>query len=271
MKPYLAYLSARFRAMLQYRAAAFAGMLTQVFWGFIKIMILEAFYASSTAAQPISFPDLVAYVWMGQAFLGLLPWNVDRDIREMIRSGGVSYELLRPLDLYSIWYFRAMAWRTASTLLRSVPLFIFAGLLIRLVGLGDIALSLPPDGGALVSFLVSMVLAIFLSCGITTILHVTMMWTISGDGPGIFIAVSVGIFSGMIIPLPLFPDWLQFFFRLLPFHALVDTPFRIYSGNIGGTDIGWILLQQAAWTVVVIFAGRRLIRRGIRRLVVQGG
>ncbi|MDT7580304.1 MAG: hypothetical protein QOK35_1568, partial [Pseudonocardiales bacterium] len=33
MKPYWAVLSARFRTLLQYRAAAMAGVGTRVFWG----------------------------------------------------------------------------------------------------------------------------------------------------------------------------------------------------------------------------------------------
>ena len=36
MRPYWAVLSARFRMLLQYRAAALAGLGTQVFWGLIR-------------------------------------------------------------------------------------------------------------------------------------------------------------------------------------------------------------------------------------------
>ena len=257
--------------MLQYRTAAFAGMMTQVFWGFIKIMILEAFYSSSQASQPMSFTHVVAYVWLGQAFLGMLPWNVDREIQSMIKTGAVSYELLRPLDLYGVWYFRAMAWRSAATLLRCIPLLAFAGLILPLICVPEIALRLPPDATAMVLWLASMVLALMLSSGITTFSHITMMWTISGEGIAILIPTTVALLSGMIIPLPLFPDRLQSFFRMLPFHGLADTPFRIYAGNIAGADAAGLLLQQAAWVVVIILAGRWLIARGMRRLVVQGG
>ena len=34
---------------------------------------------------------------------------MDPDLKTFIRSGGVSYELLRPLDLYANWYSRAIA------------------------------------------------------------------------------------------------------------------------------------------------------------------
>ena len=98
LAPYRALLSARFRTMLQYRAAAVAGAGTQFFWGFIRIMILMAFYRSSSASPPMDLEDVISYIWLGQAFLALLPWTHDRDLEGLIRDGGVAYELLRPRD-----------------------------------------------------------------------------------------------------------------------------------------------------------------------------
>jgi len=49
-RPYIAAFSARFLLMLQYRAAAFAGFLTQCWWGAIKIMVYAAFYRTSHAS-----------------------------------------------------------------------------------------------------------------------------------------------------------------------------------------------------------------------------
>ncbi|MDE3000662.1 MAG: hypothetical protein OXU79_16440 [Gemmatimonadota bacterium] len=73
MKAYAAVISARFRMMLQYRAAAMAGLGTQVFWGLIRMMFFTAFYNSATAPQPMSLADVITYVWLGQALLGMLP------------------------------------------------------------------------------------------------------------------------------------------------------------------------------------------------------
>jgi ABC-2 type transport system permease protein len=57
----------------------------------------------------------------------------------------------------------------------------------------------------------------------------------------------------------------------LPFRGLIDTPFRIYLGVLNGAEAGAALLHQFAWTAVLVLAGRMLLDRGIRRLVVQGG
>ena len=53
MRAYVAVFGARFRALLQYRAAALAGLGTQVFWGLIRVMIFGAFYATAAEAAPI--------------------------------------------------------------------------------------------------------------------------------------------------------------------------------------------------------------------------
>ncbi|KKK89381.1 hypothetical protein LCGC14_2733670, partial [marine sediment metagenome] len=121
MRPYLAILSARFRALLQYRAAAVAGMGTQVFWGLIRTMIFVAFFEGSSADSPMSKADVVAYIWLGQAFFAMFPLRVDAEVAEMIRTGNVAYELLRPVDIYSLWMARSIAARIAPPILRAGP------------------------------------------------------------------------------------------------------------------------------------------------------
>ena len=97
-RPLLAVLGARYRTLLQYRAAAFAGFVTQLFWGAVRLMILAAFYAAASGPQPMNMTEIVAYVWLGQALLGMLPWNTDADFVRQVRDGAVAYDLLRPLD-----------------------------------------------------------------------------------------------------------------------------------------------------------------------------
>ena len=56
LRPYSAIVSARFRMLLQYRAAAVAGLWTQVFFGFVLLMIYEAFYGSTAVPPPMTLP-----------------------------------------------------------------------------------------------------------------------------------------------------------------------------------------------------------------------
>jgi ABC-2 type transport system permease protein len=269
--PYLALLSARYRMMLQYRAAALAGAGTQVFWGFVRIMILLAFYRSGSGRAPMDFADVVTYVWLGQAFLALLPWVHDVELEKQIREGGVGYELLRPVDLYAFWTLRVLASRVASVSLRAVPIVLLAGVVLPLLGFDAWRLAPPPSLEAALLFVPSMALALVLGCALTTLVHVSLLWTISGDGMARVMPSLVTVFSGMVIPLPLFPDWAQPLLAWLPFRGLVDVPFRIYAGDLGGPQAWAALAICSAWWLALVWIGRALLTRGQRVLVLQGG
>ena len=263
MRPYAAVLSANVRTLLQYRAAAIAGFTTQIFWGFIRVMIFQAFFRSGTAAQPMTVDEVTTYIWLGQAFIMLLPWNRDNQIHALIRSGLVGYELLRPVDLYNLWFARSLAFRLAPTMLRAMPLLTLALLFFGMD---------PPDSpGAGVAFVLSMIGALLLSCALTTVLNITIMWTVSGQGAANLSYMAVTIFSGMIVPIPFFPDWAQTIINVLPFRGLLDTPYRLYLGHIPSGDLLFHLGHQLAWTVALVLIGRWVLSKGLRRLVVQGG
>jgi ABC-2 type transport system permease protein len=106
---------------------------------------------------------------------------------------------------------------------------------------------------------------------VTMVMHVSLLWTLSGEGFNRLMLGVVPVFSGLIIPLPLFPDWLQPFLYWQPFRGLADVPYRIYSGHIPADAALFELAMQAAWTVLVVALGMGLLRVASRRLVVQGG
>jgi ABC-2 type transport system permease protein len=269
--PYVAILSARFRMLLQYRAAAIAGLWTQIFFGLVLIMIYEAFYLSSTAdVQPLTMPQVATYVWLGQALFAMQPWSGDPEIRAMVRSGAVAYELCRPIDLYALWFARSFAWRTAPTMLRAGPMVVFAIAVLPAIGLPEWQL-VPPAPASALAFAATLLGALALSCAFTTLLHIFLMWTISGEGAVMMMSALVALCSGMLVPLPLFPDWARAVLVQLPFAALADLPYRVFTGAIPATDVATVLARQLGWTIALIAFGRWLLSRGVRRLVVQGG
>ena len=270
MTGYLAIIAARFRALLQYRAAALAGLFTQVFFGLVRIMILRAFYAASVAAAPISLPRVVTYVWLGQATLLLVPWRTDEDVAEQINTGNVVYELTRPLDLYGVWFARSLAWRTAPVFLRMLPMFVVAMVIVPLVAPGW-ELAPPPSAAAFVMWVACFAGAVLVSSALTALMNVTLMWTLTGDGIPMLVATCATMFGGLVIPLPLFPDWIKPVLYALPFAGMLDLPSRVFSGDISLAHAPWVLAHQLAWTLALVALGRWLLSRGVRRLVVQGG
>jgi ABC-2 type transport system permease protein len=263
MKPYIALLKARFAVLFQYRTAALAGLCTQIFWGMIKVMILQAFFAQTSASQPMSLVQAITFVWLGQAFLQLLPWNIDKEVEAQIKSGDVAYELIRPLDLYWTWFNRALAMRIVPTLLRAIPLFIFAGVFYDL--------SMPVSVEAYAGFFSSIFLASILSAAITAVVIISIFWTLSGEGIVRLLPHVVILLSGMLVPLPLFPDWMQPFLSIQPFRGVLDIPSRIYTGIIPTDEIVYYLGFQLCWIGFFIVYGRFLMCRAVKRFVIQGG
>ncbi|MEZ4359963.1 MAG: ABC-2 family transporter protein [Kofleriaceae bacterium] len=266
---YAAIVAARFRCLIQYRAAALGGLVTQVFFGVVRLTILAAFYAAAPAQASMPLPQATGYIWLGQATLLLIPWRADADVAEQVRSGAVAYELTRPLDLYAQWFARSLAWRTAPMLLRMLPMFAFAmGALAWLAPSWALA---PPSAAALAAWLACFLGAVLVSSAVTTLLSVSLLWTLTADGVAILVSTCATIFGGLVIPLPLFPDWSQPLLRALPFAGMLDLPARVFTGGLAPSDAPWVLAHQLGWTVILVGLGRWLLARGLRRLVVQGG
>lgn len=270
LRPYVAVVRVRFALLLQYRAAAIAGFATQCWWGTIKVMVLAAFYRGASDL-PMTWRQTVDYIWLGQAFLTLLPWGADSDVVRMARSGDVGLERLRPVSTYGYWYARAVARRTATPLLRAVPMVITTGLLLPLFGLSKWALSPPGGTGAAIAFAISLALAVGLSSAIATLMDVLTVAALSERGVNMMFAGAVTVLSGSLVPLPLFPAWLQPFLAIQPFRGLADIPFRLYSGHLTGVDAALGLALQAVWTVILIALGNTAMTRVMSRVQVQGG
>lgn len=263
MRPYLAVLGARFRTLLQYRAAALAGLGTQVFWGWLQLMVFSAFFASTSQPQPMLLSQVISYIWLKQALLLLLPWRPDAEVQAMVRSGHVAYEFLRPVDLYWLWYVRSVALRTAPVVLRCLPMVLLAYLFF--------GLQAPAGWGAAASFAVSLVAAFALSAAITALLSVATLWTLEGRGVQGLTTSIVNLFSGSLIPLAFFPGWFQPIASVLPFRGLMDTPFRLYTGHLPASEAWGAIAHQLVWTAVIIWLGRWLLARAMQRVEVQGG
>jgi ABC-2 type transport system permease protein len=263
MNGYLSVMSARFRTLLQYRAAALAGFGTQLFWGLIRVMIFDAFYRSTAAPQPMTYAEVVTYVWLGQATLALTLGGPDEDLRGMVRSGTVAYELLRPLDLYGFWFSRAVAARAAPMALRAGPMFLVAGLFF--------GLSAPPSAASGLAWAAATVSAVLLAASLWMLMNVSLLWTVSGDGVARFFPALIYLFSGMLVPLPLLPDWAQAAVGFLPFRGLADLPFRLYMGHLPPEQAPAALAHQLLWAAALVLLGRYLLGRASRRLVIQGG
>lgn len=267
MRAYISVLRLSIVNGIQYRTAALAGMATQFFWGFIFIMIYEAFYSSTAAAQPISLSQLVTYIWLQQAFLVfIMLWFRDNQLFSLITSGNIAYELCRPCGLYGFWYSKLLAQRLSGALLRCLPILIAAFLLPRPYRLG-----LPPDLSTLLLFIAALIMGLLVLVSISMFIYIVTFITMSPAGSLLMISITGEFFAGLVIPVPLMPGWLQKIAYMLPFRLAADFPFRIYSGHIPHKEAFAGILIQVIWLAVLVLLGNLSMNRVLRKVVAQGG
>ena len=267
MKKYLSFFRIRFIAGLQYRAAAWAGVATQFAWGGMLILMYRAFYQSDANSFPMTFQALSSYVWLQQALLTMfMLWFYDNEIFDSITSGGVAYELCRPCDLYSMWFVKNMALRLSKVVLRCVPILAVAVFLPEPFGVG-----LPASLWGALLFPVSLILGFLVLIAISMLVYISTFYTMSPMGIRILAASASEFLSGSLIPIPFFPQWLQNVMNALPFSSVQSTPFLIYTGYLTVEKALTRVAVQLTWLVLLVLAGRLLMNRALKRVVVQGG
>ncbi len=263
MKQYLSVFRLRRRMELQYRGAMAGGIICQVFFGLILIALYRALYDSRPQSLPLS--HVVTYVWLQQAFFRMLLAS-DPDLQDKIRTGGIAYDLCRPVDLYGFYYARSIAQKMTGSLMRAVPMLAFAILLPE--GWGITA---PASPAGLLFSLAALGLGLLCVGALENIAMGITMRTLDPRGIQGMMNLLMRVLCGNILPLALFPDSWQRVVTLLPYAQLLDAPIRLYTGDWAPWE-GWrVLGLQAAWTVLLLALGLWLWRRNQKRLVLQGG
>ncbi|MDO9434857.1 ABC-2 family transporter protein [Hydrogenophaga sp.] len=272
LRPYVAAFASRFLQMLQYRTAAYAGFITQCWWGGIKVMVLMAFYNGASGENaPMSLAQAITYTWLAQGLLALLPWLGDPEVAQAVRTGAVAYDRLRPVNAYALWFVRSAGWIAARVLPRVALMLAFAGVVLPLAGFGAWAWQPPPGVAALAGFGVSALLALLLSTSLVMLLNIAAVAALNERGINALAAPIVIVFSGNLLPLPLLPDAWQTLLLLQPLAGVMDIPARIYFGQWSGAQVLGGLGLQCAWIVLLVVLGRMAMGRTMRRLEVQGG
>ena len=262
---YISYLKTKIIGCLQYKTAAIAGLLTQIFWGLMYCLIYQAFYKNNNIN--VNFNQLITYVWLNQAFISLIYVGVkDTEITNSISDGTIAYELLRPYNLYFWWYIKILSGKLSGCMLRCLPIILFAFILPY-----PFKLNLPISLISFVLFIISLILGTLLLCGIIMIIHTISFFTINADGINGIISNIISALSGFVLPVFLFPNILQKITYYLPFRLIGDLPFRIYSGNIGTIEALTTILLQLIWIIIIIIIGYMILKKALKKVSVQGG
>jgi ABC-2 type transport system permease protein len=263
MRGYISVFKMRLRMELQYRGAMIGGILCQMFFGIVLVALYNALYEGKPQSVPIE--NIATYVWLQQAFFRML-LATDPDLLDKIRSGDISYDLCRPVNMYGFYYARIMAQKLMGSLMRAIPMLVMAAFLPKGWGV-----SAPASALGLLTVIPALFLGLLCICALENITMAFTMRTLDPRGMQSLLNLLMITLSGNLLPLTLFPDSWQKAIRFFPYSQLMDAPIRLYTGDFAASDAIGIYALQGFWAVVLIALGMSMWNANKKRMIVQGG
>ena len=263
---YLAVARGSFRRYSTYRAATLAGAFTNTVFGFILAYTFLALWQARPGLGGYDTSTAVTYIWVSQALLVTVAvWGggFQDDVQERFRTGDIAVDLYRPVD-FQTWWLAGDLGRAGFHLLARGAVPLIAGALA-------FHLRLPHDPAVWAEFLLSVLLAVVVSFGLRYLVSLTGFWLHDSEGVRAVMLVVSMFFSGMLLPIALFPGGLGEVAPLLPWASLVQIPTDVFLQRRTGTGLLGALGFQAGWAVALLAAGRVVQLLATRRVVVQGG
>jgi len=255
---------AGFRRYATYRAATFAGAFTNTFFGVVKLAILLA--AAAAAGGSVAGYDRAAlstYSWLAQGMIAVIMAFPRPEQAERVRTGEIAIDLGRPVHPVVAWLAEDVGRAGQACLVRFLVPLAFGGLVF--------GLRVPERPETLPLFVASVALAVVVSFGARLVVNLTAFWLYDVRGLLTLFTVGSSVLSGLVVPVAFFPAWLKVLAYCTPFPAMLQTPVDVAVERRAGADLLAALGVQAAWAAGLLALGVLVLRRGTRRLVVQGG
>ncbi|ANW20027.1 ABC transporter permease [Streptomyces clavuligerus] len=266
MRLYAVVVAGGFRRFATYRLATVAGVFTNTVFGFIIAHTYIALWDERPHLGGYDVSQAVTYVWVGQALLvtvALMGGGFEDELIERIRTGDIAVDLYRPADLQLFWL--------SGDLGRAA--FHILGRGVVPMACGALAFDLALPGSALTwgAFLLAVLLGVVVSFALRFLVALSAFWLMDGAGVSHVSWLTGMFFSGMLLPLNVFPGVLGEVARALPWSSLLQLPADVLLGMYTGWELAGVYAFQAGWAVALLGAGRVLQRLATRRVVVQGG
>lgn len=192
----------------------------------------------------------------------MISWGVNESIGEHIREGEVLRQLLNPVSYFGYQFGIKIGILLEALIVGGIT-FVLCSFLFGI---------LPPTSITnLLFFLLMIALSIIVVFLFEMILGMTAFYTNSIWGIEVLKRAILNIFTGMIAPIALFPEFLQKIANVLPFQECIYTPISIYFGELGKAEILQALLKQCIWIAILYVIAKMVFQKAIKNITINGG
>lgn len=252
-----------FQKNLAYRAANLAGIATNTFFGAIYILIYQALYVGREQVGGMTLEETVTYAIIAQSLLNTMSAFGNNELSEAVVKGTITTDLSRPIDFYLYWAAIDFGRAVYYMIFRGIPVFALGALLFGIIT--------PASLDQWLLFILTVAFGITISFAFRFITNSLAFWTSDARGALYLANTLILFFAGFIVPLRFFPPALAAIADVLPFAGLAQLPIDVYLGKLTLPELGAELAEQLAWLAILVAAGRWIMSRMVRRVVLAGG
>ena len=179
-----------------------------------------------------------------------------------MRDGSIAMNLIKPIRYRIMYLFKAIGNLLHQFVLIALPLLFILIAVLHLVPGGITAVGL-----YVFSFSLSFVIQFLFD----NLFGLLAFYTINTWGLSVTKNILVAFFSGAVIPLAFFPQWLQRTLLFFPFGSMVYTPTMFYLGKFAGSQAAAAILTQGLWVLLLGILNHWAWTKAVKRLTILGG
>lgn len=261
LEPYVEFAKRAMSREATYRFDVFTNIASVLVRVYLLRMVWVALYAHNAAPKELPLHAIVTYSTV--ALLMGLVMDIDqtRALHERLHDGSIATDFMKPISV-PLYYFADGTGEVLFHALLIVPSLALALLVVHV----DL-----PSFAAFAMFALTFFIGYLIGFCINFILNCTAFWTLEISAVQMIVTWLTGLLGGEVVPLVLFPAFLQPLVYATPFAAMFSTPLLIYVGAIGPDRYLAALGTQLFWLVVLGTLSTLIWRAGAKRIVVQGG
>jgi ABC-2 type transport system permease protein len=248
---------------LAYRTSFITNICASLFFAVSLFYLWKTIYAGRSELAGFSWDEMKAYLLITFITNTLLSWYSETAISKRILDGSVAMDLLKPLDFQKSRFAETLGTSLLETLIgiamACIILAIYAGIMT------------PSSLMVWVLFFISLLASVFIKFGIIYIAGLFCFWTSNSLGIAWARAAITNLFSGALVPLAFFPEWLEKIAMALPFQGIVNTPASLYLGHISGMAAIYAIVSQIIWAAALWILGKFMWKWAVRQVTIYGG
>jgi len=248
---------------LSYSGFTWASMAVNILGIIVTYYIWMAVYGSKTEMHGMSKNQMITYIILSGVLLSGVQWMLNLYISQLIQSGGIAMELLRPIDFQLSLFSARLGGFVSYTVIQCIPVLIVSSLIF--------GISPPKSVICALLFVISLLMAIGITFFIEFCVGLIAFYTNSTWGLQHMKDAILFFSTGAVIPLAFFPGWLKSIIVILPFKDIVYTPVSIYMGIVTGEQAIKAMFFQLIWLILFFFISRVFFKFAIKKITVQGG